>query len=301
MSRVTYRVPQPFQPVDGVPVYTKVEISRAPNAAGTPGAWGVLATVTGSTTGKFFYSYEDDTSPSTLDAWYRHRYADVTGLLFSDYSEEVQVDEFLALLWALADITDSDVDVDAVTQWANQGVTDLWPEIWQRYPSNAAERTAATLTIDDLLVAGTFDEYYPIPSDLFEVWRVERIDRTTYAHQAWLFANVEWDQYERELRLHAPTDLYKYRMHGKRRYRDLSELGEELYQLIYWMVRLAYLDWRENKRANTPRFLVADRKSDTTPEQLVKFRAEAALEVATRKLKLTPQEIPVDVAYGAAG
>jgi hypothetical protein len=300
VARVTYNVPHPIQPVDGIPVYVKAKIQRAPDAAGTPGAWGTIATVTGSTTGKWFYRFEDDASPSTLDAWYRHIFTDLAEAADADPSEEVQVDEFLAILWALADITDDDVSIDAVTQWANQGVADLWPRIWQRYPASAAERTAATILPDDVLVAGTNDEHYPIPSDLFEVWRVEKIDATSFRHIAWLFSNVEWEQADREIRLMNPSETYRYRMHGKKRYRDLAEVGEELYQLIYWQIRKQYLDWRVNKRANTPRFLVFDRKSDTTPEQLRDFLDEAIAQVDRRISELTPQEFPVDIAYGVA-
>lgn len=300
MSRVTYNVPQPIQPPDGNPVYVKAQIERAPNVAGTPGVFANIATVVGSTTGKWFYRYEDDGAAATLDDWYRHRYTDLAVALFSDYSVEVQVDEYLAMLWALADITDADITIDEVVQWANQGIIDLWPEFWTYYPANAADRILCTITPDDLLVVGTLDEYYDIPSDLHEIARIEKIDATNQRHKDWMFYGTQWEQIDRQVRIFELNSAVKYRMHGKRRLRDISELGEEFHQLVYWMIRKQYLDWRVNKRADTPRRLVFDRKNDTTPEQLETFLKRAIYEVDLRMAKLRPQDFTYDIAPGMA-
>jgi hypothetical protein len=303
MSRVTYNVPLPVQPVDGAPVWTKAEIYRAADVAGIPGVFSKIATVTLSTTGRWGYRYEDDAASGTLDDWYYHRYADTAVALFSDPSEQVQVDEFLAILWALGDITDDDVDINAVTQWCNQAITDMWTEgVWMRYPSGSAERTAALITPTTDADNGSVDERYTIPADLFEVCRVERLNATTSKHENWLYMGVEWEQEDREVRLidaESSTSAL-YMMHGKRRFRDIAELDESHYQLIYWMIRKQYLDFRVNKRANTPRFQVFDRKSDTTPEQLRWFLQVAQVEVDRRMGPLKPAEYPYDIAPGIA-
>lgn len=362
MARVTYGVPQPVQPPDGVPLYVKAEIQRANNAAGVPSTWSTIATITGDPSARFFYRYEDDSAAATFDNWYRHRFTDVAVAAFSDYSVEVQIDEFIVILWLLADITDADVTIDDVTQWCNQAIVDLWPDIW--------------LPVDDTAIIpwdsdadGYTDEQYDIPATLEEVWRVEKVvKRATHAitaatnatpivvtsaahgfaagdrvyitdvlgntatngswlidtvttdtfvlvgsaasgvytsggsvrkagtrHVAWLYHGTEWMQQGRRIRFFGPTTGYDYVLHGKGRYRDITDLTETLHQLIYWMVRAQYLDFRTNQRANAPRFLALERKNDTTPEQLQRFLVLAQQNVESRLERQRQPDYPTDI------
>lgn len=295
-SHIPYKVPQPPQPIDGSPVWTYVRIQRASdNGGGAPDTFADVALVALSTSGRWGAEYDDDAQLNG-DEWYRHRFTILGEATYSDWSEEVQIDEFQVILWLLADIPDTSIDKTTLIQWVDQTIVDLWPLFWIRYPETSAQRTAAIITPADNDADDSTDERYDIPSDLYEVCRLEKVSATNGHHVSWMFISVEWEQEGRTLRIFEPNDSYNYMPHGKKRIRDISDLEEAWFQLIYWMVRKQYLDLRENQRANTARFLVFDQRTDTKPEWLSKFRAEATSEVDRRMGLLAPQDFVYDVA-----
>lgn len=169
-------VPQPQQPVDGAPQWVKVEISRAPNQVvsdvDTPSTYSVIDTVTGDLEGigpqRWFYRYEDTGAAGTFDDWYKYRFADVTGLLFSNYSEDTQVNEIRAIQWALGDITDADLTKDDIVGWAERALSGLWPDIY--VPIHDMPIVQWDADDDDYV-----DERYELPGEIHEVVSVERV------------------------------------------------------------------------------------------------------------------------------
>ncbi len=362
--RVSYNVPQPTQPPDGNPVYTKVEIERAPdNGSGAPGAWTNIATVTIDPDNSYAYSYEDDAGAVT--SWYRHRYTNAAVSEWSDYSTEIQTNDFWPLQQLRADIPDADILDADWDDWMIQTMLDLWTEgIWLPHE----EPILIELDSDDLT-----EERYDIPATLFEVCRVEQvakrpkktitdatnatpivvtsvahgfssgdtvlvedvlgnttangawvIDRLTAdtfslrfsagtaaytsggsarksgtRHIAWLYSGVEWAQRDRQIRLIEPSTAYDYVLHGKRRFRDISELREEHFMLVYWMTRQKYLDKRVRERSNTRQFKVLDRLADITTTDLREFFRLSNVQVERRLGVLRPEEYPVDLAMAA--
>lgn len=383
-SHLSYNVPQPIQPADGIPRWTKARIERAPDSGtGTPGAFATLATVTLNLAARWAYQYDDSDSLVGTE-WYRHVYLDAAGNE-SDASDGIQVNEFTVILWLFSDIPDSALDADQVKQWVDQAITDMWPLFWIR-------RREAIVPYD-IDGDGVVDERYPIPAELYEVCRVEKVSKrttktisaatnatpivvttsaahgfvngdrvyvsgaagntaangswvvdnktsTTFEllgsagngaytsggtvrktgslHVAWQYMGTEWEQEDREIRIFdlggaassastvvanstSPvTAAHDYVLHGKQRIRDVRDLDEAWFQLVYWRARRAYLDWRVNKRADFVRFLVFDQRTDTKPEQLRMFLIDADAQVARREALLAPSEYPYDIAPAAA-
>lgn len=159
-------MPQVEQPVDGAPVWVKVEIERAPDSAGSPGLWANIATVIISLSGPVAYAYED--TFATVGDWYRHRFTNVAVDAWSNYSVPVQTNSFLALQWIEGDITDADIDEDDWATWGDQSITDMWTQgVWLR--------KRLPIIPYDADADGYIDERYNIPAELFEVCRVERV------------------------------------------------------------------------------------------------------------------------------
>lgn len=278
-------------PVDGTATYTKVEISRAPDNAGVPGAWSVIqAALTLSTSGEYT-EYVDLTA--TIGMWYRHRFYDNVSA-YSDYSTAIQTNDFLVKQWLNSDLSFSLSLTDAqLERWMAESMLDLWTSgIW------VDDR--ATVVPADAVGNGIADEWYPIPEVLHEVYAVEKINATTgraLSPQVYLYSQ-EWQQRNRSVRLVGQPTGYNYVLYAKRRFRYPGELTESYFMLFYWMVRVKYIEYQKSLREETRRYIVFDRTSDVSAADLSRMLAEAKKEVAERLQVLTEPNPGQPAAFG---
>ncbi len=170
-SHLTYIVPQPVQPADGVPRWTQARIERADDdGTGAPGAFSTLATVPLNLAAKWAYEYDDSDSLVGTE-WYRHVYLDAAGTSEGDTSDPVQINEFTVILWLLADIPDTALTSDQLKQWVDQTLIDMWPDFWIPIHRGIVPWDADGDSFTD--------ERYGIETDLYEVCRVEKVTQNT--------------------------------------------------------------------------------------------------------------------------
>lgn len=293
--RVIYRVPAPVPSQDGEPTWVKANVYRAPDSGGAPGSWTLIANMPLTLSLTDGFTPIEDTSASSTSNWYRHEYLDETELLSNGYSTAVQVNTFQALAWILADIPDADV-VDMWSRWSAEAVAGLWAAggvgVW------TPDKATITPVITDSSVDPLPDEYYDIPVEIEEINRVEAVWASTGRHMDWLYPE-EWEQEGRQLRIY-DADLFRlYVIHGRRRYRSVSELPETLYLLYYWLARKAYLMFRQSQRANFLEWVTfGSRRSSISPEQIDLFARRADVEIALQIAIVAPAVEGVGVPVG---
>lgn len=91
-----------------------------------------------------------------------------------------------------------------------------------------------------------------------------------------------WRQWGRYIVIDRPEPTATYKVYGVGFLRGLSDLDPELFMLVYWGIRLKYIDKRIAERNNFKYFLNADKVSDVTLPQLEAHRNQALNEFNSR-------------------
>ena len=252
-------------PSDGITTYQKIRIERAPNSGGVPGAWAEVVSIDVDPFNEFT-SYTDTGGADT--DWYRYRYANTGGSVFSNYSNAIQAGDYLIRQWIKADIPDADLTNSDWDRWRDEVLTDLSVKYIGRpiYPPQS------------ITPSGYSDEWHGLNADIRKVVRVEIYDSAGFR----VTATPRWLQFGRNIRIENPLPTQTYKVFGVGILRNLADLDQELFMILYWRVRLKYLARRLADRANFRYFLSADKNTDVPLGQLEAHRNTAAREFEIR-------------------
>lgn len=251
-------------PRDGLTTYQKIRIERAPDAAGVPGAFSLVATVSIDSFNENT-DYTDNGASATTD-WYRHRWETTDALSFSDWSDSLQAGDSIVRQWISADIPDADVTDAMWDTWRDQAFQEMSFEYLGR---------PVTQTLTPTATAN--DEFFSLNGEVRIVLRVDQYDGSDY--MGW---TDQWEQRGRQIRIFYPDSSTTYKVYGIGELRDYGDIDDELFMLVYWMIRRSYIDWRIAQRANWKLFQVAERPDDTSTGALIQLRELAHREVQMR-------------------
>jgi len=265
-------------PRDGLTTYQKIRIERAPDSSGAPGAFALVTTID---IDSFNESTDyTDTGASAITDWYRHRWESTGGGVVSQWSDSLQAGDSIVRQWISADVPDAD---RTDTMW------DRWRD--QAFQEMAFEQLGRPVTQTLTPSASANDEFFDLESDVRIVTRVDMYDGSDY--MGW---TDQWEQRGRQVRIFYPDSSFTYKVYAIGELRDYGDIDDELFMLVYWLIRRAYLDYRIAQRANWKLFQVAERPDDTSTQSLINLRS-----LADREVQLRIQKAKQIVAMPARG
>lgn len=132
--------------------------------------------------------------------------------------------------------------------------------------------------IQDFSPGSSTDYTVALRADIGRVTNVE-IWRTQAPISYWTSIRA-WEQRGgmrgRTLRIMRPKTGYTYRIYGMSELRDLNDLDDELWMILYWGMRWRYMLYRGAERVSMRPFLSRTRQSDTTTQMDFKRLADDA-------------------------
>jgi hypothetical protein len=250
--------------------YTLMRVERATDSGGAPGAFAEVASIAIDTSD--LYTLYNDATGAPTD-WYRHRWSNAGGTVFSGYSTALQAGDSQMRQWIRADVPDADLSGTVWDRWIDQSLIDLYAfGLWK----------PVSQTVTPTSSNGAVNRVYGINGELRDVYAVEVIGTDAPGTHQFQMIGGEYMQEGRTIRIPSAMTGYKYVVWGKARFASVGELTDEGYMLLYHLVRAKYLQYRENQRANYRKFIVMDRDSDITPEQIRQMKVDAQAEVERR-------------------
>lgn len=273
MAQTTIIAPLPS---DGITTYQKLLIERAPDSSGSPGAYAQIANVA-------LDQYNENTSyidtSGATTSWYRYRYANTALSIFSSYSTDVQAGTYTVKTWLQRDIPDADITSADWDQWRDMGI--------QEFRNKGIGRPVA----DALSITPTSNltYFYDIPAGYRTIIRVDIYD----ASGNYITATPQWMQWGRKLRIFRPETTWTYKCYGLGEIRDLTDIDDELFPLLYWYMRVKYLDKRIAERQNFRMFLNADKVSDVKTEVLLEMKLKDAQAQLNSRLLEAQENWPI--------
>lgn len=252
-------------PKDGLTTYQKIRIERAPDSSGSPGAFSLVAIIDIDSFNEST-DYTDTGATATTD-WYRHRWQTTDGATkVSDWSAFLQAGDSIVRQWIRADVTDADLTLTMFDRWRDQAFSEL-----------QSKQLGRIVTQTVTPAADANDAFINLNSDLRIVYRVDMYDGGNYA--GW---TDQWEQVDRQVRLFYPSASTTYKFYAIGELRDYGDIDDELFMLVYWMIRKSYLDYRVAQRAHWKLFQVSERPDDTSTGALIQLRELAHREVDQR-------------------
>jgi hypothetical protein len=187
----------------------------------------------------------------------------------TDYSDAIQFGDYFVRQSIVRDLPDTDLDVvKDWDNWRNMTLIDM--------QAKGLAREANVQIITPVApVSGVATQYFfTLNSDLRRVTRVE-LFKTTGNKEYWTSIR-NWQQRGRQLRLVRPDPKWEYHVYGRGELRDLNDLDDELFGVLYWGMRMRYFLKRIGDRVNFRPYLSRTRQSDTTSvNELQKLANEA--------------------------
>lgn len=266
MASTTLIIPLPS---DGITTYQKVQIYRAPDSGGAPGAWALISTNT-------LDQYNENTiytdTGGDTTSWYKYRYADTAVAMFSSDSPNIQAGQYTVKTWLKRDIPDADILDADWDQWRDMAI--------QEFRNKGIGRPIA----DPIIVTPSSSTvyFYDIPAAYRTLVRLDIYD----AAGNYITVTPQWVQWGRKLRIFRPDTTLTYKAYGLGEIRDLTDIDDELFPLLYWYMRVKYLDKRIEERQNFRMFLNADKVSDVKTGELLDLKLkDAQAQLASRILE----------------
>lgn len=246
-------------PKDATATYAQVHIERAPDAAGSPGAFTEIASVAIDTLHEYTL-YSDGTG--TITSWYRHRYETTAGSgVYSDYSDAIQAGDSIVRQRIKLDIPASDVASSDWDRWTAESLLEMYHNgIW--YPLRVTI-TPTTDTNQNVI------EYYALDQRIREAYAIELVDPTSGLHIEWIDEGPEWMQEGGQVRLFGADTQYNYLVHGKAIFRNLGELLDDYFPVMQAFLALKYVGFRRKQREDFIAYMVGDPRTDTTWRDLL--------------------------------
>ena len=274
-------------PSDGTTTYTNLKLYRAPDVAGTAGAFTLIATVAIDTSDEYT-AYTDTGGEDT--SWYQWKWSHPTsGVVDSNPSPAIQSGDSVVRQWLKGDIGDADIGSDKWDRWTKQTLIDLYNRgIWK------PARATVTITQN---ADGTLVERYNVAGAIRDVLDVEQASDDAYlGHVTWL-RHGEWLMDGRQVRLIGAAEGVKYVVHGKSQYASIGELTDDYFMLAYRMIRLRLLQYRLGQRANFYRNTIYDKTSDINIPEIRSIIADTRAEIAEDIKNLALPEPVVPFSY----
>lgn len=204
----------------------------------------------------------------TATSWYRHRgQSDAAGttntdwstpILFGDYVVRQQVVQDCKVVGVVpSGITNSDWDT-----WRDETFIDM-----------QGKGLGRPAPVQDLTFTGGQDAWKNLNADIrrvtsVEVWR----SATDY----WTSIRG-WDQRGRQLRIYKPLGTgFTYKVYGRGQLRDLNDLDDELWGVLYWGMRWRYILKRQAERIDSRPYMGRTRTADSPSNPNFQQLADAA-------------------------
>ncbi|HET7713849.1 MAG TPA: hypothetical protein VFK94_06440 [Patescibacteria group bacterium] len=260
MSRNILDIPNP-DGQDSV-TYTNILLERAPDVGGAPGTFAQIASITIDVTNEM--THYVDTAGTATD-WYRHRYN--TGATNSDYSGAIQYGDYTVRQWIKADIVDADITSSDWDRWRDQTMNDIaLMDLGRMAPYSTIAPTSYTT------------EWYDLAAEQRTVVRVDIYDTSGY----YITSTPEWEQQGRQIRIVNPNTSLRYRVYATAEIRSFKDLDDELFMLLYWGMRLRYIDKRIADRTHFRKFLGSTKGEEVSTAQLLQLKRDAQAEWVAR-------------------
>lgn len=243
-------------PRDGIVTYQRVRFERAFTEGG---AYSEVADVA-------INAYDEttewtDTGGTTTD-WYRYRYANTAGSVFSAYSTSMQAGDYVVRQRIKRSIPDADITNTMWDDWRDEAILELNAESIGRF----ADVQIITPTADTTYA-------YDLNSGIRRIIGVEMYTSSTKVR-----AISGWHQQGRKIRFDRPSTSYKYHVFGIAEIRDSADLDDELWLAVEKYMRWKYLETRVNQRMNYQLFLSSERKTDVGGDEISETAERAKAE-----------------------
>lgn len=265
MSRNILDIPNP-DGLDSI-VYDTILLERAADGGGAPGAFAQIASIPIDVNNETTH-YVDTTGTPT--DWYKYRYQ--LGATQSDYSGYIQYGDYTVRTWIKADIPDADITSVDWDRWRDQVMNDLSLYDLGRYANYV-----------DFVPASFTDEWHDLPMEQRTVVRVDIYDSAGY----YITHTPQWEQQIRKIRIINPSPFYTYRVYATAEIRAFKDLDDELFMLLYWGMRLKYLDKRVNDRTNFRKYLSSTKGESVSTQDLLQLKRDAQAEWTSRLIAAT--------------
>lgn len=198
----------------------------------------------------------------TTSSYYRHRGSNLAETLFTDWSDPILFGDYWVRQQVKHDIPDADIVNGDWDTWRDQTFIDM--------QSFGLGRPA---DVQDFAPGSDTDYFANIRGDIRRVDRVEIWRTVPSVYWTWITA---WEQRGRKLRVYRPKTSYTYKIYGTAELRDLNDLDDELWNILYWGMRWRYLLFRGQERVDMRPFLSRTRQTDTTTQTDFKRLADDA-------------------------
>lgn len=169
----------------------------------------------------------------TTSTYYRHRgQDDAIGTTFTDWSTAILYGDYLVRQQIIRDVSvlgvvPSGIDNNDWDTWRDETLIDM-----------QAKGLGRPATIQDMTFTASQDAWKDLNSDIRRVTSVEVWRSTT---DYWTTIRG-WDQRGRQLRIYKPLGSgFIYKVYGRGELRDLNDLDDELFGVLYWGMRWKYI------------------------------------------------------------
>lgn len=200
----------------------------------------------------------------TATSYYRHRGENFPHTIETAYTKGILFGDYVIRQMIKHDIPDADI-VDA--DW----------DIWRDETFLDMQMLGLGRSLDPVTFTPATSEDYnkTLPGAMRRVSRVEIWWRTPSRYWTDIRA---WEQRPRSrtLRIMHPRNGFDYLIYGLGELRDLSDLDDELWNILYWGMRWRYMLMRQHERVDMRPFMSRTRQSDTTSQQDFKHLADDA-------------------------
>lgn len=249
-------------PDDGTTTYSQIELSRSPDNS----AWSVVAT--------FDITAREEQTPytdaaGTATSYYKYRYK-TAAAAFSEFSPSIQAGDELTRQWIKTDMGDTNITNTIWDQWISMSLQDM--ALHDIYKPSA---------IQSISPSSTTTEWYDLNNDIKRAVRVDIYDGSNFVTNSDL-----WLQSGRQIRIFYPATNLTYKVYGLAEMRTLADLTDEAKMLLYWMLRVRYLDYQIYQRTNFKIWGNDQNESNVSLPQMMEARNQAQLQVDRRILAL---------------
>lgn len=258
MSRNEYRAPNPKDMV----TFVNVHLQRATDLAFTAPV--DVETKAADTTNEATVFID---TGGTTSSYYRHRGENASALTVTDWSDPILFGDYVVRQRIIRDcsilgIVPSGIDNNDWDSWRDQTFLDM-----------QAKGLGRPADVQELSMTAGVDEWRGLNADIRRVTSVE-VWRTSTDY--WTSIRG-WDQRGRQIRIYKPLGTpYTYKVYGRGELRDLTDLDDELWGILYWGMKWYYILKRQIERGDTRPFMGRTRTADTPGHTNYQQFADAA-------------------------
>jgi hypothetical protein len=167
----------------------------------------------------------------TTSSYYRHRGETADALSWTDWSPSILYGDYVVRQQVIRDcstlgVVPSGIESNDWDSWRDQGFLDM-----------QAKGLGRPADIQELSFTAGQDEWKDLNADIRRVTQVEVWSGAYY----WTSVRG-WDQRGRQLRVYRPLGTpYVYKVYGRGELRDLTDLDDELWGVLYWAMKWKYI------------------------------------------------------------